>query len=154
MAGAARPGSLAALAMAGLAALPAAGGGALAQAPEIVGDAVPRSLTGRPGDAARGRAIVLGPTRGNCTICHVVPAADERFHGDLAPSLRGVADRLTLGQLRLRMVDSRRVNPETIMPAYFRVEGFRRVAAAFAGRPVMTAEEIEDVVAYLATLKE
>jgi sulfur-oxidizing protein SoxX len=121
---------------------------------EVVGDAIPRSLTGTPGDAERGRAIVLGPARGNCTICHAVPAPDERYHGDLGPSLRSVARRASEGQLRLRMVDGSRLDARSIMPAYHRLDGFRRVAAAYAGKPVLTAVEIEDVVAYLLTLRD
>ncbi len=112
------------------------------------------SLTGRPGDAARGRVIVLARERGNCTICHAVPAPDERFHGDLAPGLRGVADRLGENEIRLRVVDGRRLNPDTIMPSYHRVDGLRRVGAAYAGKPLLSAEEIEDVVAYLLTLRD
>ncbi len=82
------------------------------------------------------------------------PFPEERFQGDLAPSLAGAGARSTEGQLRLRMVDSRRVNPESIMPAYHAEGGLQRVGPAFVGRPVLTAQEIEDVVAYLKQLKE
>ena len=119
----------------------------------VEGDAVPRSLTGRPGDAARGRDIAFSRDRGNCPICHVLPAPDQRLHGDVGPSLLGVADRLSEGQMRLRLVDGRRLNPASIMPAYYRVEGLKRVAAPYAGKSVLTAEEIEDVLAYLVTLR-
>jgi len=115
--------------------------------------AMPRSLTGRPGDAARGRDIVLSRERGNCIACHEVPAPDRRFHGDVGPSLDGIAARLGEAELRARLVDARRVTPSSIMPAYHRVDGFRRVAAAYAGRPVLTAEEVEDVLAFLMTLR-
>lgn len=117
------------------------------------GDAIPRPLAAAPGDVARGAALVLDPERGNCTICHVVPGPDSRFHGNVGPSLVGVGSRLSPGQLRLRLVDSTRLNPATVMPSYYRVEGLRRVAAPFQGRPVLTAQEIEDVVAYLSTLR-
>ena len=129
------------------------GGGAAAQ-PVMVGDAIPASLTGAPGDAARGRAIVLDRQRGLCLLCHGGPFPEERFQGDLAPSLAGVGARLNPGQLRLRMVDGRRLNPDTIMPSYFSLEGLVRVGRPWQGRTVLTAEEIEDVVAFLAGLRD
>ncbi len=120
---------------------------------EIVGDAIPRSLTGAPGDAARGRDIAFSRERGNCIVCHVIPGPDERAHGNVGPSLEGVASRLSEGQMRLRLVDGRRLNPASLMPSYYRVDGLVRVGKAYAGRPVLTAAEIEDVLAYLATLR-
>lgn len=119
-----------------------------------VGDAIPQSLTGQPGDAQRGRAIVVSRQKGLCLLCHSGPFAEERFQGDLAPSLTGAGSRWSEGQLRLRIVDSRRVNAQTIMPSYYRVDGLNRVGTAWQGKPVLTAEEIEDVVAFLLTLKE
>jgi sulfur-oxidizing protein SoxX len=119
----------------------------------IVGDTVPQSLTGRPGDASRGREVAFSRDRGNCPICHVMPAPDERLHGDVGPSLQGVAGRLSEGQMRLRLVDGRRLNPASLMPSYYRLDGLRRVAAVYAGKSVLTAEEIEDVLAYLMTLR-
>jgi L-cysteine S-thiosulfotransferase len=118
-----------------------------------VGDAIAQSLTGSPGDAARGRVIALGRDRGNCPVCHVLPAPDEKLHGDVGPSLEGVAARLSEGQMRLRLVDGRRLNPASIMPSYYRLHGLKRVAATYAGKTVLTAEEIEDVLAYLMTLR-
>ncbi|MBL6456363.1 sulfur oxidation c-type cytochrome SoxX [Belnapia sp. T6] len=111
------------------------------------------SLTGQPGDPARGRAIVTTRQRGLCLLCHAGPFLEERFQGDLAPSLAGVGARLTEDQLRLRLVDGRRLNSETIMPSYYRTEGLVRVGPAWQGRPILTAMEIEDVVAFLLTLK-
>ena len=73
--------------------------------------------------------------------------------GDLAPDLSGVGARLSAAQIRLRIVDSSRVNPDTVMPAYFKTEGLQRVAPAFRGKTVLTAQQIEDVVAFLVTLK-
>ncbi len=119
-----------------------------------IGDAIPQSLTGQPGDAQRGRAIVTNRQKGLCLLCHTGPFAEERFQGDLAPSLAGAGSRWNEGQLRLRIVDSRRVNAETIMPSYYRLDGLIRVGATWQGKPVLTAEEIEDVVAFLLTLKE
>ncbi len=112
------------------------------------------SLTGEPGDPDRGRAIVLSRQRGLCLLCHAGPFPEERFQGDLAPNLAGAGARLTEGQLRLRMVDGRRLNPDTIMPSYFSTEGLRQVGRAWQGRTVLTAEEIEDVVAFLVTLRD
>ena len=119
----------------------------------VVGDAIPGSLTGWPGDAARGRDIVFSRDRGNCAVCHVMPAPDKRSHGDVGPSLKGVAGRLSEGQIRLRLVDGRRLNPRSIMPSYYRLEGLQRVAKVYAGKPVLTADEIEDALAYLMTLR-
>ncbi len=115
-------------------------------------DAIPASLTGAKGDAARGRAIVANRQVGLCLLCHTGPFPEERFQGSLAPDLRNAA-RLSAGQIRLRIVDPARVNPDSIMPAYFRGEGLTRVAPAFRGKTILTAEQIEDVVAYLLTLK-
>jgi sulfur-oxidizing protein SoxX len=131
---------------------PANGAERLAEA-VVVGDAIPQSLTGKPGDAVRGRDIAFSRDRGNCPVCHVMPAPDEKLHGDVGPSLKGVAARLSEGQLRLRLVDGRRLNPASIMPSYYRLEGLRRVASAYAGKSVLTAEEIEDVLAFLMTLR-
>ena len=125
-----------------------------ATAQEGVGDTIPRPLTGAPGDAARGRAIVMDRQRGLCLLCHPGPFPEERFQGNLAPDLAGAASRWTEGQLRQRIVDGRRLNPDTIMPSYGKMEGLHRVAPAWQGRTILTAAEIEDVVAFLVTLKE
>ena len=121
---------------------------------DVVGDAIPLPLDGRNGDASRGRRLVLDREKGNCLICHRVPVPNEPSQGDLAPSLAGVGGRLDAGQLRYRLVDQSKLNPATLMPPYHRVDGLRRVADRYRGRPVFTAQEIEDVVAWLASLKE
>ncbi len=120
----------------------------------IVGDAIPEPLTGTKGDPARGRAIVVDRQRGLCLLCHTGPFPEQRFQGDLAPDLRGVGSRWSEGQLRLKLVDSRRLNPATIMPPYYSTEGLIRVGRAWQGKPVLSAEQIEDVVAFLTTLTE
>jgi L-cysteine S-thiosulfotransferase len=120
----------------------------------VVGDAIPLPLADKPGDAARGRAIVANRTVGLCLLCHSAPIAEERFQGNLAPSLAGAGGRSSVAQLRLRIVDGSRLNPDTIMPRYYRTAGLQRVAKPFEGKTILTAEQIEDVVAYLATLKE
>ena len=123
-------------------------------AQQVVGDAIPASLTGQPGDAARGRAIVANRSVGLCLLCHSGPIAEERFQGNLAPSLAGARSRWSEGQLRLRIVDGARLNADTIMPAYYRTSGLQRVARSFDGKTLMSAAQVEDVVAYLATLKD
>ena len=121
---------------------------------QVVGDGIPASLTGAPGDPARGRAIVLERTRGLCLLCHSGPFPEERFQGNLAPDLAGAGARWSEAQLRLRMVDPRAFNPDTIMPSYYRTDSLDRVAPGFRGRPVLAPGEIEDVVAFLGTLRE
>ena len=124
--------------------------GAVAQAGD---DGIDRPLTDRPGDAVRGRAIVANRQLGLCLLCHTGPIAEERFQGNLAPDLSGAGTRWSEAQLRLRLVDSRRIDPQTIMPAYFRGEDFVRVGAPWQGKTVLAAQQIEDVVAYLRTLR-
>ncbi|MBL8834508.1 MAG: sulfur oxidation c-type cytochrome SoxX [Rhodospirillales bacterium] len=120
----------------------------------VTGDAIERPLEGAIGDAARGRAIVANRTLGLCLLCHSGPIPEERFQGNLAPPLDGAGSRWSEGQLRLRLVDPARLAPDSPMPAYYRTDGLSRVAPAFAGKPILTAAQIEDVVAYLATLRE
>jgi len=120
----------------------------------ISGDAIVEPLGGSRGDATRGRAIVVDRQKGLCLLCHTGPFPDQRFQGTLAPDLRGAGGRWTEGQLRLRMVDSGKLNPSSIMPAYYRVEGLTRVGSAWQNKPVLATEQIEDVVAFLITLKD
>jgi len=120
----------------------------------VVGDAIPQALTDVPGDPARGRAIVASRQLGLCLLCHTGPIAQERFQGNLAPDLAGTGSRWSTGQLRLRIVDARAVNPQTLMPSYYRTDGLTRVAPAWESRPLLPAQQIEDVVAYLASLRE
>jgi L-cysteine S-thiosulfotransferase len=120
---------------------------------QVVGDAIPLALTNTPGDAARGRAVVTNKQLGLCLLCHTGPFNEEPFQGNLAPDLAGVGARLSEGQLRLRLVDGRRVNPQTIMPAYHRTDGLVRVGPAWQGKPLLAAQQVEDVVAFLLTLR-
>jgi len=133
--------------------LPCAVGGQELRPYTITGDSIPESLTGARGDAARGRALVLERTS-TCILCHSGPFPEEKFQGDLAPNLAGAGSRWSEGQLRLRLVSASRLNPATIMPSYYRVDGLERVAPAWRGKPILSAEQIEDIVAYLATLRE
>jgi len=120
----------------------------------IVGDAIPQPLTSEAGDPARGRAIVVDRQKGLCLLCHVGPFPDQRFQGDMAPDLAGAGSRWTSAQLRLRIVDGSRLNPATIMPSYYRIEGLNRVAPAFKDKSILDAQQVEDVIAFLATLSD
>ncbi|WP_159717418.1 sulfur oxidation c-type cytochrome SoxX [Geminicoccus flavidas] len=141
-------------AMIGLAAIPA--GAEEGPVPfQIVGDAIPVSLTGRPGDPARGAALIGERHQSLCVLCHAGPWPDPHLQGTLGPDLSGVGARLDAGQIRLRIVDPKHLDPATIMPAYYRLpEPGRNVADAFAGRTILSAAEIEDLVAHLASLKD
>jgi sulfur-oxidizing protein SoxX len=119
----------------------------------VVGDGIPASLTGTPGDPVRGRALVLDRTS-TCILCHSGPFPETRFQGDLGPNLAGAGSRWSVSQLRLRLVDASRFNPETIMPSYYRVDGLDRVGPNWRGKPILSAEQIEDIAAYLATLRD
>ncbi len=121
---------------------------------EVIGDAIPKPLTIGPGDVSRGRAIVASRQTGLCLLCHSGPFPDERSQGNLGPSLSGAGSRWSAGQLRLRIADARRLNPDSLMPAYHRVGGGARVGAAWQGKPVLSAQQVEDVVAFLGTLRE
>lgn len=119
----------------------------------MVGDAIPESLTGTPGDPVRGKAIVASRQTGLCLLCHSAPLPEEKFQGTIGPDLKGAGSRYTEGELRLRIVDPGRFNPDTIMPAYYRLDGLDRVAPAFAGKTILTAKQIEDVIAFIMTLR-
>lgn len=120
----------------------------------VVGNAIEAPLTGARGDPARGKAIVTSRQTGLCLLCHSAPLPEEKFQGTIGPDLKGVGARNTEGQLRLRIVDPAAFDPASIMPAYYRLDGLERVAPAFRGRTVLTAQEIEDVVAFLMTLRD
>jgi sulfur-oxidizing protein SoxX len=119
----------------------------------VIGDGIPDSLTGKAGDATHGRALVLDRAS-TCILCHSGPFPEIRFQGDLAPNLAGAGDRWSVSQLRLKLVDASRLNPVTIMPSYYRVEGLVRVGQSWRDKPILSAEQIEDIVAYLATLRD
>lgn len=122
---------------------------------EIKDQAIATPLNGAKGDVKKGEAVVVNRQLGNCLACHVVTAlASEPFHGNTGPALDGVASRLKEGEIRLRLVDGTIVNPDTMMPSFYRVDGLNRVLPRFRGKPILTAEQVEDVVAYLMTLKD
>jgi sulfur-oxidizing protein SoxX len=123
------------------------------QAYRIVADGIPDPLVSGGGDVARGRMLIVARESANCVLCHAVPDAAVRFSGDVGPSLAGIGARLSAAQLRLRVSDNLRVNPATVMPSYFKVDGLDRVAAQYAGKPILTGQDVEDIVAYLRTIK-
>lgn len=134
-------------------ALPRAAGAQALRNYTVIGDAIPDSLTGKPGDATRGRALAVARSS-TCILCHSGPFPEEKFQGDLAPGLTGAGSRWSEGQLRLRLVDASSLNAATIMPSYYRVDGLARVGPAWRGKPILSAEQIEDLVTYLASLRE
>jgi sulfur-oxidizing protein SoxX len=121
------------------------------QTVQVTGDAIAMPLA-TSSDPARGRELVMG-RESNCMLCHAIPETGAQFMGNIGPTLSGVAQRLSAAQMRLRIVDQSRLNPATVMPAYYRTEGLSLVAPSFQGKPVLNAQQIEDVIAYLQTLK-
>ncbi len=119
----------------------------------VVGDGIPQPLTGVPGDAARGRAIVVSRQQGLCLLCHSGPFPEEPAQGNLSTNLSGSGSRWSTAQLRLRVADAKRLNPDSLMPSFHRSEGLSRVAPAFRDKPVLDAQQVEDVVAFLRTLQ-
>lgn len=121
---------------------------------DVVDGGIPKSLTGTPGDVEAGKKAIINRKLGNCLACHEVTAMqDQPFHGNIGPSLDGVAERYDEAQLRLILVDSKQVFDGTIMPGFYRMKGLNRVGKKFEGKTILTAQEVEDVVAYLKTLK-
>ncbi len=119
----------------------------------VEADGIPQPLAGLRGDPQRGRAIVASRQVGLCLLCHAAPVPEERFQGDLAPNLAGAGARYSQAQLRLRVVDPRRVNPSSFMPAFHSAGHPSRVGAQWVGKPILSAQQVEDVVAWLATLR-
>lgn len=119
----------------------------------VVNDGIPLALTEQPGNATRGRDIATNRQIGMCPLCHQLPSTTDRFQGDIATNLAGAGARWTMPQLRLRIVDSRRVNADSVMPAYYKSSGLARVGVSWRDKPLLDAQQIEDVVAWLATLK-
>ncbi|MCC2634786.1 MAG: hypothetical protein K0S48_2672 [Ramlibacter sp.] len=136
-----------------LAAASAAAGAQEVASYTVEGDGIPLPLAGAQGDPQRGRAIVASRQLGLCLLCHPAPIPEERFQGDLAPSLAGAGARYSPAQLRLRVVDPRRINPASFMPAFHSAHQPSRIGAAWSGKPILSAQQVEDVVAWLATLR-
>lgn len=119
----------------------------------VVGMAIPEPLTTEPGDPARGKKIFIGRKKGNCLTCHTAPIPEEQFHGNVGPDLRGVGDRMTPAEMRLRIVNPMIINPDTQMFAFYHVADLRQVKKEFQGKPLLEPQEVEDVIAYLSSLK-
>ena len=119
---------------------------------QIQNKTIPAPLTNQPADAERGRRMVLDRERGDCVVCHAMPLPERQFHGTVGLPLDGVGNRYTAGELRLRLVNPKVLNPQTVMPAYYKVEGLHQVLEPYRDKPILTAQEIEDVIAYLLTL--
>jgi L-cysteine S-thiosulfotransferase len=115
-----------------------------------MGDALESPLAAA-GDPARGREIFVSREGGHCVLCHAVPGVEVA--GDVGPPLAGVGSRLSAGQIRLRIADISRVKPEAVMPAFHRTEGLTRVASNFIGKPTLSGQQVEDLVAFLGTLR-
>lgn len=116
-------------------------------------NAIPESLTGASGDPVRGQKVAVDRGLGNCLACHAMPV-NEPLQGNVGPTLVGVGSRLTEAELRLRVVNPKILNTQTAMPAFYRIDGLYRVRKDLVGKPILSAEQVEDIVAYLKTLKE
>ncbi len=121
---------------------------------DVVDGGIPVSLSGAPGDPANGRKLAIHRKKGNCLACHTMPVAEQPFHGEIAPDLEGVGSRFSEAVLRLRIADPKRIVEDTMMPAYYRDTGLFRVNKGFRKKSMLTAQEVEDIVAYLMTLKD
>jgi sulfur-oxidizing protein SoxX len=120
----------------------------------IVDDnSIPKSLTGKAGDPENGRKLAINRKKGNCLACHVMPIPEQQFHGETGPSLYGVGKRLSEGELRLQLVNSKVTNESTLMPSFYRTHGFNKTLKKFQGKSILEAQDVEDIVAYLMTLK-
>ena len=118
----------------------------------IVDGTVPASLTGVPGDAANGKKVAINRKKGNCLACHEMPIPEQQFHGQTGPSLEGIGANQSAAELRMRMVDSKVINADTMMPSFLK-SGQHRVLKKFEGKTILSAQEVEDVIAYLLTIK-
>jgi L-cysteine S-thiosulfotransferase len=123
---------------------------------KIKDGAFAKSLTGKPGDPKAGKKWFVGRKLGNCLACHKnKDTSDQQFHGEVGPPLDGVASRYNEAQLRAIVINSKQaLNELTLMPAFYRDSGFHRVGKKFEGKTILSAQQVEDVVAYLRTLKE
>ncbi|MFC1589646.1 sulfur oxidation c-type cytochrome SoxX [Pseudomonadota bacterium] len=121
---------------------------------EMMDYAIVEPLCGLVGEPQRGKEIVSDSGRGNCLACHQLPIPNIEAYGTIGPPLAGIASRLPTPMIRLRVVDTRKVNPMSIMPGFYRdPQLINRPGKKYRGRTFLTAQQVEDVIAYLATLK-
>ena len=143
----------------GVAVSAAFGLSAMAGTPKLVNykivdeSSIPKSLTGKPGNAKKGRKLAVHRKKGNCLACHKMPIPEQQFHGEIGPDLAGVGSRYSAGELRLLIVNPKVINEDTIMPAFYKNTGFNAVLKKFKGKTVISAQDVEDIIAYLLTLK-
>ena len=119
---------------------------------KVVGKSIPKSLTGKPGDPKKGLKTAVNRKKGNCLACHTLPNVKQADHGEIGPPLMGVAKRYKEGELRLRLVNPKKLNPDSIMPSYYRTSGYTRVQKKWKGKTIISAQDVEDILAYLKTL--
>lgn len=117
----------------------------------VDGDSISASLTGSPGNADAGRAEFVARDGGHCVLCHAIEGLDAEFQGNVGPELTGLGARLSPGQIRYRIVDAQQIWPDTVMPSYYRIGGLSQVGAEFEGEPALSAQQIEDLVAFLSS---
>ena len=118
----------------------------------IVNGTIPKSLTGTAGDPAAGKKAAINQKKGNCLACHAMPIPEEQFHGKTGPDLHGIGSRQNEAELRMRLVDPKVINADTMMPSFFKT-GQHRVLPDFQGKTILEAQDVENIVAYLLTLK-
>lgn len=121
---------------------------------QIIGDEIPKRLSQEPGNPARGREIVRDMAHVTCLICHAMPIPEEPDHGQIGPNLTGIGSRMSEGQIRLRLVDPKWRNSDSIMPAYYKMSDLNRVQELYKERTIYSPQQLEDVVAYLTSLKD
>jgi sulfur-oxidizing protein SoxX len=119
---------------------------------KVVGKSIPKSLTGKPGDPKKGLKTAVNRKKGNCLACHTLPNVKQADHGEIGPPLMGVAKRYKESELRLRLVNPKKINPDSIMPSYYRSSGYTRVQKKWKGKTIISAQDVEDILAYLKTL--
>jgi len=120
----------------------------------IDGDSIPNALTDTPGDTDRGKIVFLQREQGHCVLCHVVSELDVAFQGNIGPDLSQVGARLSPAQIRLRIVDYQILSPGTLMPSYYRIHDLYQVQDDYLGETILTAQQVEDLVAYLSQTAE
>lgn len=119
---------------------------------KVVDDTIPVSLTGKAGDPAAGKKLAIHKKKGNCLACHVMPIPEQQFHGNIGPDLSEIGNNMSAAEMRIRLADPKLLNPGTIMPAFLK-PGTTRVMKKFVGKTILKPQEVEDIIAYLMTLK-